>query len=105
VDTAYHALHQAQREDTLIGQARCHYQLSQLLDRMDRMGAAEEHHANALAAFRRLGDRRSTAECMIDHAAKRPQERADLLREAQALARQIGWEEGVQATEVLMDQT
>ena len=69
------------------------------------MGAAEEHHANALAAFRRLGDRRSTAECMIGHAAKRRQERADLLREAQSLARQIGWKEGVQATEVLMDQT
>lgn len=104
VATAYHALSQAQREDTLIGQARCHYQLSQFLDRMDREGAAEEHHSNALAAFRRLGDRRSTAECMIGHAAKRPQEHADLLREAQRLAEQIGWEEGVQAAAVLADQ-
>jgi len=105
VATAYHALHQAQREDTLIGQARCHHHLSQLLDRMDREGAAEEHHLSALAAFRRLGDRRSTAECMIGHATKRPQERADLLREAQVLAQQIGWEEGVQAAAVLADQT
>ncbi len=105
VATAYHALGQAQREDTLIGQARCHHQLSQFLDRMDREGAAEEHHASALAAFRRLGDRRSTAECMIGHAAKRPQEHADLLREAQILARQIGWEEGVQAAAVLADQS
>jgi len=104
VATAYQALHQAQREDTLIGQARCHHQLSQFLDRMDREGAAEEHHASALAAFRRLGDRRSTAECMIGHAAKRPQEHADLLREAQILAKQIGWEEGVQAAAVLADQ-
>lgn len=105
VATAYCALHQAQREDTLIGQARCHHQLSQFLDRMDRKGAAEEHHSSALAAFRRLGDRRSTAECMIGHATKRPQEHADLLREAQVLARQIGWEEGVQAAAMLADQT
>jgi eukaryotic-like serine/threonine-protein kinase len=105
VATAYHALDQAQREKTLIGQARCHHQLSQFLDRMDREGAAEEHHSSALAAFRRLGDRRSTAECMIGHAAKRPQEHADLLREAQILAQQIGWEEGVQAAAVLADQT
>jgi len=103
--TAYHALHQAQREDTLIGQARCHHQLSQFLDRMDREGAAEEHHASALAAFRRLGDRRSIAECMIDHAAKRPQEHAELLREAQVLARQVGWDDGVQAAMVLTDRS
>lgn len=105
VATASDALLQAQREDTLIGQARCHHQLSQLFDRMDREGAAEEHHGSALAAFRRMGDRRSTAECMIGHAAKRPQEHADLLREAQVLAKQIGWEEGVQAAAVLTDQS
>ncbi len=105
VSTAQHALHQAQREDTLIGQARCHHQLSQLLDQMEREGAAEEHHASALAAFRRLGDRRSIAECMISHAAKRPAEHADLLLEAQALAQQIGWDEGVKAAAVLTDQT
>ncbi len=91
-----HALEQAQRADTLIGQARCHHQLSQILDQMDREGSAEEHHTNALAAFRRLGDRKSTAECMIAHASRRPAEHLDLLQEARHLADQIGWPKGAQ---------
>jgi tetratricopeptide (TPR) repeat protein len=97
VDTAYAALRQAEREQTLIGQARCHYQLSQLLTRMSKEGPAEEHHTAAVAAFRRLGDRRSTAECLIAKAATRPHESAELVREALELATQVSWAEGIRA--------
>ncbi|MFH2006787.1 MAG: protein kinase [bacterium] len=102
VDTAYAALRQAERESSLIGQARCHYLLAKFLDRMDREGPAEDHHSAALAAFRRLGDRRSAAECLIARASRSPSEYIHLLQEALALAKQIDWYEGIQAATALL---
>jgi len=92
------ALGQAERTSSVIGQARSHFLLAQVLEALGRVDAADQHRDAALSAFRRLGDRRSAAECLIDRAGHRPAERDRLLEEARNLAAQVGWAEAAQPT-------
>ncbi len=95
------ALTQAERQGSRIGQARCHYLMARCLDRMSRTEAADEHHATALAAFRRLGDRRSAIEVLLSRAATAPAERTELMQQALDLSQQIDWEPGIRAASAM----
>ncbi len=97
--SASSALGQARQGESLIGQARSHFLLARVFGRLQRNGASDEHHAAAVAAFRRLGDRRSTAECLLDQAAQRPADRTRLLQEALELSRQVNWAAGIAAAQ------
>ncbi len=101
--TVSSALSQAERQGSRIGQARCHYLMARCLDRMNRSEAADEHHAIALAAFRRLGDRRSAIEVLLSRASTAPQARSELMQQALTLSRQIDWEPGIRAASALGD--
>jgi len=91
------ALQQARRTQTLLGQARSHFQLTRVLHALERDGEAEEHHQAAVSAFRRLGDRRSLAECLLERAAHQPTQQSALASQALELAEQIHWPAGVEA--------
>jgi len=95
------ALNQAVRQGSRIGQARCHYLMARCLDRMNRTEDADEHHAIALSAFRRLGDRRSAIEVLLSRASTAPAERSDLMQQALVLSRQIDWEPGIRAASAM----
>jgi eukaryotic-like serine/threonine-protein kinase len=99
--TVSSALSQAKRQGSRIGQARCHYLMARCLDRMNRSEAADEHHAIALTAFRRLGDRRSAVEVLLSRASTAPAERTELMQQALTLSRQIDWEPGIRAASAL----
>lgn len=91
---AAQALEQAQRERSLEGQGRSQLAMARWLG-PKRLDAAEEAASAAVAAFRRLGDRRSVAECLLCRARLQPANRLALAEEAQDLARQVQWSEGL----------
>jgi len=95
VEMASLALHHAEREQSLVGQARGHLALARLCDEHDQLGLIDEHCSEALAAFKRLGDRRSVAECLLLLASNHPGRRPDLAHQALDLAQQIHWTDGV----------
>lgn len=103
LDSAVSALAQARQAGSFVGQARCHVLLSGILSRLGRDGPAAEQHNLAMAAFRRLGDRQSAAECLLSRAERCPGERDRLAGEALVLAQQVRWKPGEQRARQLMD--
>ena len=95
---ARRALFHARRTDSLLGQARCHQQLGQLM--MNGLQEEEGYESLGTAAtlFRRLGHRRRAAECLLLQARSRPGQgdRSSLASRALALSEQAGWIEGVE---------
>ena len=89
------ALQHAQREQSLLGQAQSHLLLARLYDDPDQVGQFDDHYASAVAAFKRLGDRRSVAECFLLQASRYPGRRPELVQRALDLAQQIDWADGV----------
>ncbi len=87
------ALTQAERHHSRIGQARCHFMLGRCHDRQGHLDDAERHHREALAVFRQLGDRLSTAEVLLADASRetvhQPDERERLRQQAQTLSAQL----------------
>src|SRR5690606_1006371 len=81
-----------------VGSARIQSMLANHLQAMGEEERAEELRQSAVDEMRRLGDRRATAELLIE-AARPTQTYAPIapssLREAQDLAEEIGWSEGV----------
>jgi serine/threonine-protein kinase len=95
------ALTQAERHQSRIGQARCHFMLGRCHDRQGHLDDAEHHHREALAAFRQLGDRLSTAEVLLADASReavhRPDERERLRQQARTLSAQINGSAGAES--------
>ncbi len=89
------ALQHAKQEQSLVGQAQSHLLLARLHDDPEQPERFEDHCASALAAFRRLGDRRSVAECLLLQVTRQPGRHPELLQQALDLARQVNWVEGV----------
>jgi len=95
------ALELATRQGSARGRARLSALLARILDVAGEPAAALRHRANAIDEMRRLGDRRSTAELLIDNAHTTPRradgadEQARGLALAARLAGEIGWQEGV----------
>lgn len=109
-DIAEGALEQARRSGSARGRARTAALLARIYDRAGEPGAALRYRAHAIDEMRALGDRRSTAELLIEGATHGPRHpttglpateaeeiiRGDRgLRVATRLAREVGWPEGV----------
>jgi tetratricopeptide (TPR) repeat protein len=98
-----------------LAQGRLSALLAQICEAADEHSPALRHRANAIEEMRRLGDRRSTAELLIESAkATRRRRRPDsepitgtawvanpdeTLRLASRLAAEIGWDEGVELSD------
>ncbi len=96
------ALDHAQRERSLLGQAQCNLLLARFgddatpdSDSDSDSDPFDDHCAAAMAAFKRLGDRRSVAECLLLRASRHPDGQPVLAGQALELAQQIGWAEGI----------
>jgi len=111
-DVALTSLEQARRAGSPRGRARLSALLSRVYDSLGEHAVALRHRANAIDLMRQLGDRRSTAELLIDNARKAPgragaqqqmfppsedwtADPARGMRLAGKLAAEVGWKEGV----------
>jgi hypothetical protein len=89
------ALFHAQRVRSRLGAARVQHLLAQLCEKTGLSGKAERYRQAAIGEMRGLGDRRATAELLLNDAPTRssvtPTSRAD---DAMQLTKEIGWPEG-----------
>ncbi len=104
VRSGQHALRHANRVGARVGAARIQSMLAGQLDELGDTERARELRRAAVEEMRRLGDRRATAELLLDGA--RPTKTyapigPSSLREAQELAEEIGWTEGVERARAL----
>ncbi|HZS42005.1 MAG TPA: protein kinase [Polyangia bacterium] len=93
------ALRQASRLDSAFARGRVHAFLGAIEAEQGKPAVAAEHRRRASDEMRRIGDRRSTAELLLALADPATAPRAEArawLTEADALANQVGWREGVQ---------
>jgi hypothetical protein len=94
-----HALRHAERVDAPVGRGRAHTFLAEVNDMLGDGADAVEHRRLAVAELKRVGDRRTTAELLIaladDRNAASAVDAKAWLREADTLAAEIGWQEGV----------
>jgi hypothetical protein len=94
-----HALRHAERVDAPVGRGRVHGFLAEINDALGDASVAVEHRRLAVEEHKRVGDRRTTAELLIaladDANAASVVDARAWLREADALAAEIGWQEGV----------
>jgi serine/threonine-protein kinase len=93
------ALRHADRVQSALGRARAHALLGTVDEALRRPQHAAEHRRAAADEMRRVGDRRSTAELLLVLADPQAVSLVDArawLKEADALANQVGWQEGVQ---------
>jgi signal recognition particle GTPase len=77
--------------------------LAVMCERAGLAGKADRYRAAAIEQMRSLGDRRATVELLLADAPARAlmaSSRADELREAQTLAAEIGWSDGVRQAEL-----
>lgn len=104
VRAGQHALRHANRVGARVGAARIQSMLAGQLEEIGDTERARELRRSAVEEMRRLGDRRATAELLLDGA--RPTKTyapigPSSLREAQELAEEIGWTEGVERARAL----
>jgi serine/threonine-protein kinase len=93
-----HALRHAERVDSPVGRGRAHTFLAEVDDLAGNSAKASEHRQRAVEELRRVGDRRTTAELLIqlaDPEGASAVEAKAWLKEADALAAEVGWQEGV----------
>ncbi len=108
--TATAALAQARRVGYAHARGRASALLAHICESLGDYQTALAHRANAIEEMRQLGDRRSTAELLIEsaHATRRRQRDpklarwttspGDAMRLARELADEIGWQDGVART-------
>jgi serine/threonine-protein kinase len=103
------ALSHAQRVKSLVGEARMLALLGELHEAVGSVAEAEASRQAALVIFRKLGDRKSTAEILLVDAQvalgrrKVRKDTLDRLEEAARLAAQVDWREGVQESAKVVD--
>jgi hypothetical protein len=98
VQRAEEAIQHAERVDAKVGVARVQTMLAGLHDKAGKLDQANYFRGLAVEAMRRLGDRRGTAELLlvgVDASQSMPRIKPEQLREAEVLAGEIGWSEGV----------
>lgn len=101
------ALRHADRVRSPLGRARVHAFLGAVDQTLGRPQHALEHRRAAADEMRRVGDRRSTAELLLalaDPQAVAPGDARAWLKEADQLANQVGWQEGVQRSRAALAQ-
>jgi hypothetical protein len=89
------ALFHAQRVGSRLGAARVQQLLAQLCDKAGLGGKADRYRNAAISEMRNLGDRRATAELLLN---EQPTRQAVVvpgrLTDAMTLSKEIGWTEG-----------
>jgi tetratricopeptide (TPR) repeat protein len=103
--TAEAGLAHAERADARPGIAHIHGLLAELCASAGDTAGAERNRRAAMAELRRLGDRRATAELLLAGSGATQEPRggdAEDLREARALAAEVGWTEGVERANALL---
>ncbi|MGZ3406560.1 MAG: protein kinase domain-containing protein, partial [Polyangia bacterium] len=94
-----HALRHADRVESPVGRGRVHTFLAEVHEKLGDAPQAIEHRRLAVEELRRVGDRRTTAELLIkladDPDAASAVDAKAWLTEADALAAEVGWQEGV----------
>lgn len=88
------ALFHAQRVRSRLGAARVQQLLAQLCDKAGLGGKAERYRQQAINEMRSLGDRRATAELLLNDAPTRSAVVVNRIDDAMALTKEIGWTEG-----------
>lgn len=100
MELARNALAHAQREPSLLGQARTHYLLGNLFDEAKLRSPATNHYQQAQRRFRDLGDRRSQGECLLALAAHEPPGLVNpFARDALNLFEQVSWRPGIESVQ------
>jgi tetratricopeptide (TPR) repeat protein len=101
--TAQSALGIAKRSQSKHAQGRLSAMLARICEAAGERGAALRHRSNAIDALRSVGDRRSTAELLIQTAHSSTSgtkgsglesDSASTMRLARKLALEVGWDEG-----------
>jgi hypothetical protein len=89
------ALFHAQRVRSRLGAARVQHLLAQLCDKTGLGGKAERYRQAAITEMRSLGDRRATAELLLNDAAAKPAVvMSTRMDDSAQLTKEIGWSEG-----------
>jgi len=100
MELARNALAHAQREPSLLGQARTHFLLGNLFDEAKLRSPATNHYQQAQRRFRDLGDRRSQGECLLALAAHEPPGIENpFARDALSLFEQVSWRPGIESVQ------
>ncbi|MFV8751233.1 protein kinase domain-containing protein [Nannocystaceae bacterium ST9] len=102
-----HALFQAERRREDLGLLRCHHTMGRLLRNVGQPMLADQHFGRALEAGRKLGDRRTCAEVLLDRADLRraghkPDDARRLAEEGKRLAELLEWQRGVDESDALL---
>ncbi len=98
-DLGEHALRHARRVGSRVGSARVQAMLAAHYERLGNVQKAERYRQAAVDEMRRLGDRRGTAELLlqgVDPTRTMLRITPGSLREARELALEVGWLEGAQ---------
>ena len=88
------ALFHAQRVRSRLGTARVQHLLAQLCDKAGLGGKADRYRQAAINEMRNLGDRRATAEMLLNDTPTRSALVMGRLDDAVQLTKEIGWAEG-----------
>ncbi len=88
------ALFHAQRVHSRLGTARVQHLLAQLCDKAGLGGKADRYRQAAINEMRNLGDRRATAEMLLNDTPTRSALVMGRLDDAVQLTKEIGWAEG-----------
>jgi serine/threonine-protein kinase len=102
-----HALRHAERVASRLGLARAHAFLGGIDDALGDLRRAADHRRLAVEELRRIGDRRTAAELLLALANPAGASVVDMragLREAETLATQVGWQEGVDRSRAALAQ-
>lgn len=110
-DLISRALFHARREGSLEGQAHSHLLVGRMAVEQGQSEPGRGSLNMARTLFRRLGDRKNTAECLLLQATSlqttnqpgKIAQRAALLSQAIALSEQAGWEEGIERARLIED--
>jgi tetratricopeptide (TPR) repeat protein len=102
-----HALRHAERAGLVAAQAQAHALLGQVHQALAQPQKAAEHRRAAVESMRAAGDRRTTADLLLalaDPGAVSTVEMKQWLKEADQLAHQVGWQEGVERSRAALAQ-
>jgi len=89
------ALNHAERGESQRGRALAHQLLGLLGNETGDQYSAEGNLSTAITLFRRMGDRRAAAECLLLQAQYRHGSEDTLIGQALHLSRQINWADGI----------
>lgn len=102
-----HAVRLAEEAESTLGVARSHATLASILEAIGDSSKAQSYRQRAIDDMRKLGDRRRTAELLLTGSL--PTQKIGRInpasaQEAQMLAEEVGWDEGVRQAQRVSNQ-